>query len=163
LHLSLLPRFYPLFFLRFLFISFFFIPLLIPVPIFYHPYHPSFSTSILDFRNLHAPLPATKFLPGYFDDTINPRHYLRRLEDKEKWEVAKTWGREACFERRYQTGPSTISGISRLRDLAELASLLCPHMLGHPLMIERVPVQMQEKRRAENEGKIVGTLEKHDS
>jgi hypothetical protein len=54
-----------------------------------------------------------------------------------------------------------MAGIGGLRDVAELASLLCPHMLGHPVMIKRVPVEAQEKRRAENEGKIVWILEKY--
>ncbi|KAI0167579.1 phosphotransferase enzyme family-domain-containing protein [Pestalotiopsis sp. NC0098] len=76
---------------------------------------------------------------GKFDDldeSLSP-------DDRVKLQVAKAW--DAALAARGVTRPSSMSGISRLRQLMELEDSSCPSRLGNERAIERLKRQSPEK------------------
>ncbi|KAK2014489.1 hypothetical protein LZ32DRAFT_674324 [Colletotrichum eremochloae] len=74
-------------------------------------------------------------------------------EAREVWAVAKAW--DAALATRNAMKPSTITGMSRLAQLAKLEGLLCPFRLAHPVFLKRLtPEQVAEHRTAAEEALI---------
>ncbi|KAK4443222.1 aminoglycoside phosphotransferase [Podospora aff. communis PSN243] len=134
-------------------------------------------TALLDFDFACVTHPCHEFFSGMHDElgggvpaenellqrallsgVFEPLSSNLPQEKMEAWELAKTW--DNALVSKGLIRPSQITGMEGLQDLSDLASLLCPRMLSHPMFLKRTPKEVQETKRAETEVKILKMLEK---
>ncbi|KAM7192631.1 hypothetical protein V8F33_008242 [Rhypophila sp. PSN 637] len=134
-------------------------------------------TALLDFDWASVSHPSEEYFSGLWDvfGGINERNAGFRAqilagtfsdhrrseglseEGVGQWEVAKSWS--AASTSRDLIRPSTIPGIDRLMAMEQLEGLICPFQLDNEFMHNRMTEDKWEKRRAENELKIISWLE----
>src|SRR3569833_764196 len=80
-------------------------------------------------------------------------------EQRDKWELAR--GLDIAFADRDVIRLSSFDGIEKLMDLGSLVSLICPTELRNKYLLNGVPREAQEQKRAEYQAKLLACLERY--
>ena len=136
-------------------------------------------TAILDFDWSHVSNPYEEFklslgelgcnIPAGVDNEITAallsgdplplQTYKGDEESSNKREMLKMWS--VAMKKAGVMAPSDIKGVDRIRDIGQLATLLCPYKLTSKAMLEKMDEEQTSALRAKAEADLVQLLEKY--